>query len=134
MKISKLAGLLSLVLALGTVAPALADDDAMDKVVDGSLIVTRVGGVGAGLLVGTPVACVRDTYKTYVGWTQSTAEHLGGKDCGPSCALVSLVTLPGAIVWGGLTGIYHGGKNALYKGFNEPFHPKSFSLGKDYAE
>ncbi len=134
MKISKLAGLVSLVVALSTVTPTFADDGHMDKVVDGSLMVTRVGGVGAGLVVGTPVACVRSTYKTYIDWTQAGAEHLGGKDCGPSCALVSLVTIPGAIVWGGLTGLYYGGKNAVTKGFNEPFHPDSFSLGKEYTE
>ncbi len=128
---------LSLGMVLGIMSPALADkggDEPMDKVVEGSLIVTRVGGVGAGLVLGCPVATVRETYKSYTTWTPELADKIGGKDCGPCMGLVSLVTLPASIVWGGVTGVYYGSKNAFMKGFTEPFHPDSFSLGKDFED
>lgn len=125
---SSLAAVISLCMAIGIVSPALADDEALNKVVDGSLMVTRVGGVGTGVVVGTPVAVVRDSVKYYTHWTPAFAEHVGGKECGPCMGLVSLVTLPSALVWGGVTGVFHGTKNGVTKGFEEPFHPKSFSV------
>lgn len=113
--------------------PALADDEPLDKVTQGSLMVTRAGGVGAGVVVGTPVAVVRQSLKTYVNFTQSAADKvggkLGGKDNGPVCAVVSLVTLPASLVVGGAKGVYYGTKNGVTNGFNQPFHPDSYSLG-----
>jgi hypothetical protein len=134
-KRSKLAAAASLCMVLGMLSPAFAaGDEPLDKVVDGSLIFTRVGGVGTALVVGPPVASVRESYKYYIDWTNTCADKVGGKDFGPSCALVSLVTLPTALVWGSVTGIYHGSKNAFMKGFTTPFHPDSFSLGKGYED
>ncbi len=135
MKISKLGLTLAVLAGLSGFSPAFADgDEPLDKVVNGSLIVTRVGGLGAGLVVGTPVAVVRESLKTYVSFTQGAAdkvgEKIGGKDNGPLCAVVSLVTIPASLVVGGAKGLYYGGKNGFVHGFNEPFHPDSFSLGK----
>jgi hypothetical protein len=134
--VKKLAALVALSIALGiTAAPVnAADKDGLDRAVDGSLIVTRVGGVGAGLAVGTPVAIVRDVLHMYSTWTPALADHVGVKDFAPSLALVSIATVPASLVWGGLTGTFHGGRNAFTKGFETPFHPNSFSLGKDYTE
>ncbi len=137
MKTSKLAVLLAMVAAFGIGSPMLAAEkggDAMDKVVDGSLIVTRVGGMGASLVLGTPVAVVRDSVHDYKAWTPSLAEHVGGKDFGPSMALVSLVTLPTSLVWGTVTGVFHGTRNSFVKGFNEPFNPESFNITSTYEE
>jgi len=117
---------------LAGLSPVLAAEEPLDKVVNGSLMVTRVGGVGTGLVVGPPVATLRETYSSYVSMTSSCAEHVGGKDCGPSCLLVSLVTLPASIVVGTGKGVYYGCKNAFTHGFNEPFSPASFSISKDY--
>jgi hypothetical protein len=129
-----LAAALSLLLAVGTMPGVLAADEPLEKVVDSSLLVTRVGGVGAGLVLGTPVAVTRCTVKSYKDLTVKVADKIGGKtggkDCGPCCLIVSVATLPAGIVWGGLTGSYYGGKNAFKVGFNQPFHPDSFSLGK----
>lgn len=129
MKRSKLAGALSLIMAAGIMAPALADDEGLTKAVDGSLFVTRLGGLGAGWVLGTPVSVVRHTAKSYVAMTNSAADKVGGHDFGPSVALVSLATFPAAVIIGGAKGIYGGTQNALVHGFNEPFHPDSFSLG-----
>lgn len=132
MKRMELAALAAL-MSLGMVAPAMAaDDDALDKVVGGSLWVTRLGGAGAGTVLGTPVAAGRQMYKAYTDWTPALADKVGGKDFGPACGLVSLVTLPAAVVWGGVTGPYYGAKNGIVHGFNEPFTHQSFSLGDDY--
>ena len=130
MKKAFLAAAASLGLISGGFAPALADGGPLEKVVDASLIVTRVAGTGAGLVVGTPIGVVRSVVKNYISMTNAAAEKLGGKDCGPCCLLVSVGTIPASLVWGGLTGTYYGGKNAFTHGFNEPFSPASFCLGK----
>lgn len=133
----KLAALFALTTVLGIAAPSFADDSegGLDRATDGALIVTRAGGVGAGLVLGTPVAAARDSYHYYTNWTNSLADKVpGGHEFGPTVALVSIATLPASLFWGGVTGVYHGTRNALGKGFNEPFHPDSFSLGKDYEE
>ena len=132
----KLAALAALSMALGIVSPALADDKGggLERAVDGSLVVTRVGGVGAAAVLGTPVAVVRDVLHMYKTWTPDLADKVGGKDFAPSVALVSVATVPASLVWGGVCGTFHGTRNAVTKGFNEPFHPDSFSLGKDYEE
>lgn len=83
-------------------------------------------------VLGTPVAIARDSYKHYTTWTPSLAEHVGGKDCGPSMGLGSLVTLPSSLVWGTVTGAYHGTRNGFTEGFEEPFNAKSFNITKDY--
>lgn len=133
-----LVALVALSIALGiTAGPVSAADSAssgLERAVDGSLIVTRVGGVGASLVLGTPVAIVRDTLHHYKTWTPDLADKVGGKDFGPSMGLVSLATVPASMVWGSVTGTFHGSKNAFEHGFNEPFSPKSFSLGSDYEQ
>lgn len=130
----KLGAALAIVATLGSFSmPAMAEEEPLEMVTQGSLMVTRVGGIGAGLVIGTPVAVVRETYKTYVSYTQSAAdkvgEKFGGKDNGPVCAMVSLVTLPASMVVGGAKGVYYGTKNGVTGGFQQPFHPDSFSLG-----
>jgi hypothetical protein len=138
-KTSKLAALLAMTIALGIGSPMFAaestgSEGGLETAVDGSLMVTRAGGVGAALVVGTPVAIVRDSYKYYTDWTPSLADHVGGKDFGPSMALVSLVTLPAAMTWGTVTGTFHGVRNGFTEGFQEPFNAKSFNITKDYEE
>ena len=128
---------LAVVALLGAFAPAFAkgssdDDSGLGKAVGGVEWVTRLGGVSAGTAAGTPIAVVRQTYQAYVDWTPALADKVGGKDFFPSCALVSLVTAPAAVVWGGVTGPYFGIKNGFNHGFNTPFTRESFSLSDDY--
>lgn len=124
---------LNLVLVLALLAsnllPAIAGEEGLDKSVDGSLIVTRVGGVGAGLVVGTPVACIKESIKSVKDLTSHAADQVGGHEFGPSVLLVSVATVPAGLLVGGVKGVYFGTKNALVHGFNEPFHPNSFSMG-----
>jgi hypothetical protein len=129
--IKKVMSLAIAALAVAAVAaPAFAADDNMDKVVQGALLPTRVGGVAAGVVVGTPIAIVRQSVKGYKDLTEKCADKIGGKDCGPACLLVSVVTLPAGLVYGGATGTYYGMKNGIMDGFQTPFHPDSFSVNK----
>lgn len=121
---------MSVIAAAGTFAPVLAADDAMEKVTQGALIPTRVGGVVAGTVLGTPIAVVRESYKSYIDLTDKGAEAIKGKECGPACLLVSVFTLPAGLVVGTVKGSYYGIKNGFMKGFETPFHPESFSLGE----
>lgn len=133
-KRSMFATTLAMVALMGAVAPAFAkgDNTGLEEVVGGCEWVTRIAGVGAGTVGGTPIAAVRQTYNAYTDWTPALADKMGGKECGPCCALVSVVTLPAAVVWGGVTGPYYGVKNGFNHGFNNPFTHQSFSLGDDY--
>ena len=134
MKISNLAAALSLLLSAGIIAPAFAADEPLQKAVDGSVMVTRVGGVGAGMVVGTPVAIVKQTVKSYVHMTKGLADKMpGGHDCGPCCLVASVATIPACLVVGPATGTYYGVKNGMKVGFSNPFSPQSFSLTDNYA-
>lgn len=129
----KFGALLAIAATLAMSTPAKADDG-LDMATQGSLMVTRVGGIGAGVVVGTPIAVIRESVKSYIDLTGSAAdsvgESMGGKDCGPLCLVVSLVTLPAGLLVGGAKGIYYGTRNGVVSGFNTPFHPDSFSLGE----
>jgi hypothetical protein len=96
--------------------------------VDGGLLITRLSGMSAALVVGTPIAIVRETAHSYVSMTTSVADKIGGHAFAPSVVAASFVTGPAALVVGPAKGIYAGGKNAIV-GFNEPFKPESFSIG-----
>lgn len=113
----------------GLLTPALAADEGLDRVVEGSLLPTRMAGLGAGMTVGVPVAVTRQVVKSYKDITNKLADKVGGHEFGPSVALVSIVSVPAALVYGGATGTYYGSKNAFVHGFNKPFHPDSFSVG-----
>jgi len=119
-----------MVASAGAVAPVMAADEAMEKVTQAALLPTRLGGVVAGTVLGTPVAVVRESYKSYIDLTGKGAEAIKGKECGPACLLVSVFTLPAGLVVGGVKGSYYGLKNGFMKGFETPFHPDSFSLGE----
>jgi hypothetical protein len=133
-------GLAAAFLALGApilAAPAIAadagghkkDDSGLDKVMQGSLLPVRLGGIVAGVAIGTPVAVARESYKSYLDLTGAGAEQIHGRDSAPVCVLVSLFTLPTGIVLGACKGSYYGVKNGVTKGFNEPFNSDSFSFG-----
>ena len=144
MKNSKLALVLSVAMAVGIMAPSMADtktggvstNAGLETTVNGSLLVPRVGAAGVAAVVGTPVAAVRQTYKYYTTWTPQWADKIGmgGHDCGPCCAVVSLVSVPASLLMGTAMGICYGTKNGVVKGFNAPFSPASFCLDKDYEK
>lgn len=130
---SKMAGLLSLCLAAGMVIPAMAkgdkdDNDMLHNSVQGAMVIPRAAGVGAALVVGTPIAIVRTTFDAWGDTTGKAADHVGGKDCGPCNLLASVYTVPLSMVIGATKGTYRGAANA-FSGFNKPFTPSTFSMG-----
>lgn len=134
---TKIAGLLSALCAASMVAPAMAasgDSDAMDKVMQVSEFPVRVAGVGTGIVLGTPVAILRQSVHSYMQMTNPVADKIGGHDCGLSCGAASLVTIPASLVKGTVLGSYYGVKNGMVDGFSTPFNTSSFSLGSKYAE
>lgn len=121
------------VLATGaTFAPAFAADSksGADTANDVAMVPVRLCGVAAGVVIGTPIAIVRESHKSYMDLTGAGAEQIHGKDCGPACLLVSIVTLPAGLVLGTVKGGYYGLKNGVMKGFDAPFNAESFSTGK----
>jgi len=127
----KLISVAMTLLATGlTVAPALAADDNLDTANEVAMVPVRLGGVAAGVVIGTPVAVVRESLKSYLDLTGAGADQIHGKDNGPANLLVSIVTLPAGIVLGTVKGGYYGIKNGCMKGFSTPFNSESFSLGK----
>ena len=134
---TKIAGLLSALCAVSMVAPAMAasgGDDALDKVVQVSEFPVRVAGVGVGIVLGTPVAILRQSVHSYNQMTNPAADKIGGHDCGLSVGAASLVTLPASLVKGTVLGSYYGVKNGMVDGFGTPFNTTSFSMGPKYAE
>jgi len=113
-----------------SIAPAFAASDNLDTANQVAMVPVRLSGVAAGVVLGTPVAVVRESVKSYLDLTGAGAEQIHGKDCGPACLLVSVVTLPAGIVVGTVKGGYYGLKNGFMKGFSTPFNSESFSLGK----
>jgi hypothetical protein len=126
---SKLATVLSAVLALGTMAPVLADDGSgLDKAVDGSLIVPRLAGMTAGVVVGTPIAVLKQTTRSFVHITSGAADKVGDHTFAPSCVLATFFSFPASLVVGSTKGVISGTKNGI-NGFGSPFNFDSFSLG-----
>jgi len=117
------------VTAVGMFIPAIADDGGVHKASEIALVPVRIAGVGAALVVGTPIAVTRAVPKQFIGMTTTVAEKIGGHDFFPSCVIASVVTGPAAVVVGGTKGVINGSKAAVIHGFGEPFAPKSFSLG-----
>jgi hypothetical protein len=133
--VKKSALLLSLCMTASLVAPALAAEsqDNLDKVVQGSLIGPRLTAAACGMVMGTPVAAMRDTYKNYISMTTAVADKIGGHEFGPSCAVASVFTIPASIVVGSGLGLYHGMKNGM-GGYNRPYAPDTFSMTSNYDE
>jgi hypothetical protein len=128
-KRSKLALAFAAITAVGMVIPAFAGDGGVHKASEVALVPVRLAGVGAAMVIGTPIAVTREVPKQFCGMTTTVADKVGGHDFFPSCLLASVVTAPAAVVVGGGKGVITGSKNAVIHGFGEPFAPKSFSLG-----
>jgi hypothetical protein len=86
--------------------------------------------VGAGLVVGTPVAVVRQTAERSMGITGDFADKIGGKDSLPPVLFASVLGVPFGLLVGSAEGVYFGGKNAIQHGVEKPFSKESFSLGE----
>lgn len=124
-----MSALFAFALTTGSLLPACADEpSAMLK--NTAMLPVRTLGLGAGLVLGTPVAVVRQTAERSIGFTGTFADKIGGKDSLPPVLFASVLGVPFGVLCGSSEGLYFGGKNAIVHGTQHPFSKESFSLGE----
>ncbi len=136
MKKTVLSFLAALALTLPVVAPApaQADEDLKDMTMNTVLFPIKAVGIGAGMVVGIPVAITRRASVRSMEFTDSFADNIGGHEHIPPRAMASLVGIPFGILVGAGEGVYYGGKNAIVNGSDKPFCLGSFSLESEMMD
>jgi len=115
---------------IGSVLPASADEP-MGMLKNTAMFPVRALGVGAGMVVGTPVAVTRRVSNRCIGYTGTFADKIGGKDSLPPVLFASVLGVPFGMIAGSAEGVYFGGKNGIVHGAQKPFSIESFSLGEE---
>ena len=110
--------------------PALADSGVGECAKNTAMLPVRALGVGAGFLVGVPVAILRRTSNRCLEYTNSFADKIGGKDSGPAVIMASVAAYPLGVLVGTEEGVFEGSKNAIQGGVEKPFGLTSLSLGE----
>jgi hypothetical protein len=123
--------LLSLTLGVAAVLPACAADreTPLESTV---LLPVRVAALGAGIVVGTPVAIVRNAMDTFPKARGIIADQFNAGTADSVAAdsiLFDLAAMPPSLTTGVVLGLYQGTDNALKNCMDSPFSPESFSLG-----
>lgn len=129
MKKSLVSSLTVVSVSLMSLLPAGAEEP-KEMVKNSAMFPVKALAVGAGLVVGTPVAVVRQTAERSIGITGDFADKIGGKDSLPPVLFASVLAVPFGLLVGSAEGIYFGGKNAIQHGVEKPFSKESFSLGE----
>lgn len=118
-------------LAIATAAPANAEDT-KEMAKNAALFPVKAAAVGAGMVLGIPVAITRRSSNRCIEYTQNIADKIGGKDSAPPCIFASFLGMPAGLVVGIGEGMYYGGKNAIDGGVGEhPFGVGTFSLASE---
>lgn len=135
MKRTVLSFLAALALAVPVIAPtpALADDGFKDMTMNTVLFPVKAVGIGAGMVVGIPVAITRRASSRSMEFTDTFADKIGGHEHIPPRAMASLAGIPFGILVGTGEGVYYGGKNAI-SNCDKPFSLESFSLGSELTD
>ncbi len=130
MKRTVLSFLAALALTLPVIAPApaQADDGFKDMTMNTVLFPIKAVGIGAGMVVGIPVAITRRASHRSMEFTETFADKIGGHEHLPPRAFAFLAAVPVGIVVGTGEGVYYGGRNAIVSGSEKPFGLGSFSL------
>ncbi len=136
MKRTVLSFLAALALTLPVIAPApaLADDGLKDMTMNTVLFPIKAVGIGAGMVVGIPVAITRRASVRSMEFTDTFADKIGGHEHIPPRAMASLAGIPFGIIVGTGEGVYYGGKNAIVNGSEKPFCLGSFSLESEMTD
>ena len=130
MKKSTFSALAAVAFTIGSVLPACADEP-MSMLKNTAMFPVRALGVGSGIVVGTPVAVTRRVSNRCIGYTQTFADKIGGKDSLPPVLFASVLGVPFGVLAGSAEGVYFGGKNGIVHGSEKPFSKESFSLGEE---
>lgn len=118
-----------LALTLNT-APAFAESEGtMAK--QALMLPVRMAAMGSGMALGIPVAIVRRSGARSVGFTESFADNIGGKEHMIPLGMASLMGVPFGLVVGTAEGVYSGGRNSISHGWEKPFSLESFSMGEE---
>lgn len=131
MKKSAISILTLVTLAIGSSLPALADDDYKGMAKNTAMFPVRTLALGSGVVVGTPIAVTRRVSNRCIGYTQTFADQIGGKEHLPPVLFASVLGVPFGLLAGSAEGVYFGGKNAISNCVEHPFSKESFSLGDE---
>ena len=127
---NKKIGLLALLALTLNTAPAFAESEgSMAK--QALLLPVRMVAMGSGMALGIPVAIVRRSGARSVGFTESFADNIGGKEHMIPMGMASLMGVPFGLLVGSAEGVYSGGKNSISHGWEKPFCLDSFSMGEE---
>lgn len=129
--VKKSLSMLLAALAIATCSPANAEDT-KEMAKNAALFPVKAAAVGAGMVVGIPVAITRRSSNRCIEFTQSFADKIGGKEHIPPSVIASVLGMPFGLLVGTGEGIYYGGKNAIDGGSGEkPFGLATFSLDSE---
>ncbi len=119
------------VLAISACAPANAEDT-KEMAKNTALFPIKAVAMGAGMVVGIPVAITRRSSNRCIEYTQNIADKIGGKEHGPPAIFASVLGMPAGLIVGAGEGVYYGGRNAINGGAGEkPFALGTFSLDSE---
>lgn len=91
-------------------------------------------GVGAAMVVGTPIAMIRQSAVRIRSLNEGASDKIGGHEHFPPNLFASVYSVPVGTLIGCSEGVYLGTKNAIGHGVEHPFSLSSFSLGDDIEE
>ncbi len=127
---NKKIGLLALLALTLNTAPAFAESEGtMAK--QALMLPVRMVAMGSGMVMGIPVAIVRRSGARSVGFTESFADNIGGKEHMIPMGMASLMGVPFGMMVGTAEGVYSGGRNSISHGWEKPFSLESFSMGEE---
>ncbi|MCC7530637.1 MAG: hypothetical protein IT342_19090 [Candidatus Melainabacteria bacterium] len=127
---NKKIGLLALLALTLNTAPAFAESEGtMAK--QALMLPVRMAAMGSGMALGVPVAIVRRSGARSVGFTESFADNIGGKEHMIPLGMASLMGIPFGLLVGTAEGVYSGGRNSISHGWEKPFSLESFSMGEE---
>lgn len=95
------------------------------------MLPVRLVAMGAGMVVGVPVAIARRSSNRTIEFTESFAENIGGKEHIIPMAFASVMGVPFGLLVGTGEGVYAGGQNAVSHGWEKPFSLDSMSLASE---
>lgn len=123
----------AIALSVSMTAPAFADDAAtMAK--NTAMFPVKALAIGAGTVVGIPVAITRRASSRSIEYTQSFADQIGGHEhIIPSFFAMTMGVPFGCLVGTG-EGVFYGGRNAIVHGSEKPFGLASFSLESELTD
>ena len=121
--------LVALVMVSMSAAPSYAED-AKEMAMGYAMFPVKALVMGAGAVVGIPVAITRRASSRSIEFTQNFADQMGGHENIVPSAFGMILGLPFGMLVGTGEGVYYGGKNAVST-YEEPFTLKTFRLDHD---